>query len=91
MTCRTSTSSLTAAASASQAGDEDIEEGNDGVDDTGENGSDSVDDGHETSTDGAEHASDLERISQINEAQDHGGRRKVERETYTRNDGSHFD
>ncbi|TGO85709.1 hypothetical protein BPOR_0372g00130 [Botrytis porri] len=59
MTRRTSTSSLTAAASACQAGDEDIEEGDNGIDDTGENGSDSVDDGHETGTDGAEHACDL--------------------------------
>lgn len=57
-----STSSPTAAASASQAGDEDVEEGDDGIDDTGEDGSDSVDDGHETSTDGAEHACDLERM-----------------------------
>lgn len=62
MTRRMSSLSLTATAAASQAGDEDVEEGDDGVDDTGEDGSDSVDDGHETSTDGAEHACDLLRM-----------------------------
>jgi len=46
-----------------QARDEDVEECDDGVDDTGENRSDTVNDGHESSTDGAEHACDTRNNS----------------------------
>jgi len=41
---------------AGQAGDDDVEETNDGTDDGLEDSSDAVDDGHQAGTDGAENA-----------------------------------
>jgi len=49
-------SPTTSAPTAGQAGDDDVEETNDGTDDGLEDGADAVDDGHQARTDGAENA-----------------------------------
>jgi len=46
--------STTSSASAGQARNDDVEEGDDGVDDSGADGADGVDDGHEAVADRAE-------------------------------------
>ena len=55
-----STSSASRAV-AGQAGDDDVEEGDDAINDGGQDSTDSVDDGHEAAADGAEEIFDLER------------------------------
>lgn len=55
--CRASTSSTTA--TAGQAGDDDVEDGDDAVDDGHEDCANAVDDGHEDRADGTEDRGDL--------------------------------
>jgi len=50
------TVSPTASPTAGQAGDDDVEETNDGADDGLENSTNAVDDGHQAGTDGAKNA-----------------------------------
>ena len=53
----------TAAATAGEARDDNVEEGDDGADDGLKHGADAVDDGHQAGTDGAEERGNLRRLS----------------------------
>jgi hypothetical protein len=50
----------TATAAAGEAGNDDVEETDNGVDDSGQHGADAVDDGHQAVADGAEDGFELE-------------------------------
>ena len=50
---------LAATVAAGEEGDEDVQEGDDAVDDGGQDGADSVDNGHQHTANGLEHALDL--------------------------------
>lgn len=56
---RTSPMSTTSTAAAGQAGDDDVEEGNDAGDDGLQDGSDAIHDGHEASADGLQDGPEL--------------------------------